>query len=440
MGSFIYGNLLIGIFFIVAVVEYFNLHKDRVEQKRRKFIQIKYLFLTQILYISAFLFTPYGIEGFLYPFKIFFVKDFANLKLLGFTISELGTPTMEYMFSLHSTWFYALLGLSIFALGRNKEMRFLNLLLFVFSVFLYLHGKRAAAFFSVVSGYVIVQGMKGFGKDENIKNFLCNKKIQALVYVVVSFMLIGQTYFIVNKRAFFNNSFKRVMFSEYAPGPNPVRAVEFLKENNIGGLIFNQINTGGYISWTSYPELRPFLDGRLDGHPLNQAMFKQRYFINKDTAGIWPIVDEQHNFKIVMYDLSRPVGINFAKYLMSLNTWQLVFFEGAHFVFVKKGEFDLPDDIANYEVRLREKTVSIEDIDRLKEIVSASRKESFFDFLSFPPIYVDVLEEAAVLFDLGFRGEAVKRMLSVSEIADKKSIEQMASVILKVIDKELTDE
>jgi hypothetical protein len=44
----------------------------------------------------------------------------------------------------------------------------------------------------------------------------------------------------------------------------PVRAVDFIRENMPAGPLFNEYNWGGYILWSLYPDYPTFVDGRTD--------------------------------------------------------------------------------------------------------------------------------------------------------------------------------
>ena len=49
----------------------------------------------------------------------------------------------------------------------------------------------------------------------------------------------------------------------------PLEAVEYLRDHDLPGLMFNSYNWGGYLIWTLYPDKLVFIDGRTDLYAFN---------------------------------------------------------------------------------------------------------------------------------------------------------------------------
>jgi len=244
IGGFIYGIGLLAIFIFSTTVQYVQTAlKD--EKKRRYFCQIRELTLTLLAYVCVLIVNPYGLEGFLYPFKVFLVPNFINFDKLSNVIAELLPPT--YIFSLSGYWFYLLCllsGLAIHFARRDK----LNLtLLFLFALFLFFRHQRAVVFFSIISLYIIAKSAgensfidiwKGFKYRRWINVSLC------LILICFSAVHIVER---MHRKAFFDGRSQAYLATDVDPR-NPKALIQFLKEHNLTGPIFNSSGMGGVFN------------------------------------------------------------------------------------------------------------------------------------------------------------------------------------------------
>ncbi len=54
----------------------------------------------------------------------------------------------------------------------------------------------------------------------------------------------------------------------------PLEAVEYLRDHDPPGLMFNSYNWGGYLIWSLYPDMLVFIDGRTDLYALNGTVLE----------------------------------------------------------------------------------------------------------------------------------------------------------------------
>lgn len=405
MGSLVYGFLLIGIFWFSAII-------------RGDGRAVRDLTLTLAAYLAAFFVNPYGVKGAVYPFKVFLDPEFIKFPIISNAIRELSPP--GYIFSAEGIWFFALVGLGIWALTVNKRDNFTRILLFVVALFFFLRIARASEFFTLVAGYLIADTAANMIQEGNLKFRLPRPIGYAVHGLIILFLLFG-IISIGNQKVFFKGRTVKSLSLDCIPD-NPKTALKFLTSNNIKGPLFNTDSLGGYLIWAGYPEYKPFADTR----QYNPELFVRYLYIANRPAQYWAKAEEEFNFKIIMLDVSKFMSAEFLQYMKGRPDWQLVFMDGPVIVYVKRGEFTLPREAQNLETDLRSVNVVQEDIRKLKEYVLSNPSANF---LNPPPYYVDTLEEAATLFDLGYWGAGMKRLLTALDVNHKKAKPAAISVL-----------
>jgi len=68
-------------------------------------------------------------------------------------------------------------------------------------------------------------------------------------------------------------------------------AVEYLREHDPRGLMFNSYNWGGYLIWSLYPEKPVFIDGRTDLYALNGTVLEDYAQVHWARPGWEEILD-----------------------------------------------------------------------------------------------------------------------------------------------------
>ncbi len=117
----------------------------------------------------------------------------------------------------------------------------------------------------------------------------------------------------------------------------PVRACDFVRDNNLQGNMFNTYDVGGYIEWALGPERRVFMDGRYLFYPLLRDF--DRHLLSRD---YW--MDKDVDYAIVPYptdnarylDGLSPFSLTQINLLFPRQYWALVFWDDAGLVFVKR--------------------------------------------------------------------------------------------------------
>ncbi|MDP8266678.1 MAG: hypothetical protein P9M07_07015 [Candidatus Aceula meridiana] len=413
LGSFIYGSLLISIFLFSEILSFFDSilkHQKKISQffSEKK---IKELLLLIPLFWLSFTFSPYGWEATLYPWKVFLLPKFINFYKFNNLVAEMLAP--NYLFTLSAYWFYLTAGLAIIFVKLRKQKDLTDIFLLIFAIFFFLYSNRGSAFFSIISVFVITK----CASDISLKTSWSRYRFAPTAnYAIAGFFLLllfiqGKFYVETNitKKFVFEKREENFLQSPYTIN-NPHRAVDFLKKNNISGKMFNNSELGGYVIWSSYPFIKPMVDGR----QVHQKIFQDYLTITFNYENFWQKGEEAHGYKIALLNLRGLQFEKIAKYLNSRPDWQLVFIDGFSVAFVKRGFFNLPQEADQFESQLKVINATEEDFKKLQKIASRRKKTSAYVF--FPPIsFVDTVAESAILLEMGYQGAAVKRIIDETD-------------------------
>lgn len=116
--------------------------------------------------------------------------------------------------------------------------------------------------------------------------------------------------------------------SEYAL---PVKAVEFIKRNDLKGKMFNQMWFGDYFTWHLYPERKVFIDGRTDVYG-PKLLYKEVMYSEPE---VWDAMDKEFDFDYAVLWNAGLFKKYPSEYLDSLKNWRLVYWDDASLVYIK---------------------------------------------------------------------------------------------------------
>ena len=419
LGSFVYGNLLIGIFLIAAAVEGYQSQKQgRGSPDAVPWRSFKELALCLGAYMLSFFVNPYGLTGFLYPFRVFLDPEFINLYRFNAVITEMRPAFAGFNF-FWQKWLLLLIITDIMALIfaykdrtiSKDPLPFTCVLLFLCSLGLLFYGMRGMALFAPVSAYLIAQcaGLAGW------QNWHPNRRAWlAAGYILtffLAFVLVGRIRALVSGQVVIDGDKRHAMTLIYAKD-NPRPALAFLKKNGIHGPIWHHDTFGGCILWESYPELKPFLDGR----QLYFSNFQKSMLIKAQPEVYWKRAEEDFGFRIALIDAAHLHQRDLAHYLVNAPDWEIIFVKSSLAVFVKKGAFDLPTEIALTEERLRTSRFDAQDRQAMEALLGSVQTGNLFSRWFNPVLtYIDIQEEGITLFDLGFKNAGMRRILKTIE-------------------------
>lgn len=118
----------------------------------------------------------------------------------------------------------------------------------------------------------------------------------------------------------------------------PVRAADFIEQNDIKGNMYNYFNWGGYLIWRLGPGKKVFIDGRT----LDSAVYEQTTYIDKavvvgQSGGpLWKYLLEKHQVNYIIVPSPRKGwSIPLFQALATDRDWVPVFFDRTAALFVK---------------------------------------------------------------------------------------------------------
>jgi hypothetical protein len=246
-GAFIIGLGIIGIFLLGLIIDNFvHLYKEK--------LSIRYLFnrevvcLIVLLFLSslAALINPNGIRMLSYPFT-----TIADPSLQAF-IQEWASPNFH-----ERTWIpLALLFLALIGFGVKSKAKVstTNILLLLIFGYLALLAQKQVAFFTIIAIPILSDLI-----DNLIPFTETHKKANIAVITVSILSVLAAIFMSVNTLMNLDKKQSEFMDSFY-----PSQAIDYFRQNEIKGNIFNSYNWGGYIIWNLYPGTKVYIDGRND--------------------------------------------------------------------------------------------------------------------------------------------------------------------------------
>ncbi len=313
---------------------------------------------SRLLYVGIFSLiavcvNPYGVRIFSMGYQmLIFLGEHADLMVGG--ISELIPPlsfTIESILSLD--WFYyklLVLCVTITVLLNIKRHKLSYLLLFVVFLMLSMKANRATAWFALISIPIVsdniasmLPSIRKFLQRNlrllTISNYLKGATLLSGVFVISFYFwdVLSSTYYVNGK-----------IVKDFGFGVSefyPRGAIEFIKENNIKGNVFNTFGFGHYFTYHLYPEHRVFIDGRTHVYGENLLRLYSNAFVYPATFDILVREFDINYFFLRLRDsalLDR---------LHRDQDWKLVYFDFFSLIFIKDAPVNR-NIIDKYEVKL----------------------------------------------------------------------------------------
>jgi len=111
----------------------------------------------------------------------------------------------------------------------------------------------------------------------------------------------------------------------------PIRAVEFMKINNIKGNIFAPFSQSGYIAYKCYPDLKIYMDGRQEQVYNTDIFDKEMFFLAKLNKDKQRFLNEfPHDIILLNQDLKV------SKIIEKMPDWKLVYEDNVNKLYIKK--------------------------------------------------------------------------------------------------------
>ncbi len=305
------------------------------------------LAVTLLLLVAASLATPFGIDGLVLPFKLFFRLGPDASNLFGYNVSENVPPWLLGRAGDGSIAAFAwVLGTALGSfLLIVKRISLSRLFLLGAMLLPALLANRNLLLFYWVAGPVILANVgaavhrahRAEGKRffrRLLENPLLAGLVVAIIAVPLGFSLNAQSPLVAP-----------------APFRVPVEASDVIEELPARGNIFNSVRYGGYLIWKLFPERRPFIDGRL---VLRTGKQFSDYLDLLDHPEGFSEYARRHDLRTAVLPVAMPDRYRPLVGALSRDpNWDLVFTDGTQTVFTRgNGDLD-PIDLSDRQVPAR---------------------------------------------------------------------------------------
>jgi hypothetical protein len=114
------------------------------------------------------------------------------------------------------------------------------------------------------------------------------------------------------------------------------RGVEFVKQNNIKGPVFNNFDVGSFLIWKLYPEQKVFVDGRPEAYSVE--FFQNIYKPMQEDPKAWNYYSEKYGINYVFFATTdiTPWARTFLFNISQDQQWPLVYQDNSVAVFLKR--------------------------------------------------------------------------------------------------------
>ena len=121
-------------------------------------------------------------------------------------------------------------------------------------------------------------------------------------------------------------------------GQNSLVSINFYKNNNLSGPIFNNFDIGSALDFWLYPGERVFVDNRPD--IFSREFFKQIYIPMQNDPAKWQLYSEQYKINLIYFSHTdgTPWAREFIAVRLKDKNWPLVYFDDYTVIMVKNND------------------------------------------------------------------------------------------------------
>lgn len=155
--------------------------------------------------------------------------------------------------------------------------------------------------------------------------------------IILGGLMVFMTFFLnsIRTNAFYENIGWPSRFGLFVP-QFMQQAMDFFRNNNLLGPIFNDLGTGSYIEWKLYPEQKAFSDDRPEAYPA--SFWHDIYFPMQNEHEFWRQKSAEFGIRSVIFSHTAPSPSE-QKFILDMlkdPDWPLVFVNDGVVIFVKR--------------------------------------------------------------------------------------------------------
>src|SRR3989338_7394783 len=294
---------------------------DRLVSKMSDLIRIV---LIGSLTSLATLINPNGIQGALLPFKVLneYGYNIVENQTLSFLANLRGFLLPVFIFKLS----VVLLVISLILTAKKSKQRVFEILTMAFFVYAGFRMLRNLPLYALASFPILAILLADVLQRFNLYKLEVKpqvKRLSSFFKVLFSALIILLIFFVAN------NTYYRYMGVSRVSGfsvPNGLeRAVDFVKQNNIKGPMFNNFDIGGYLIWQLYPQEKVFVDNRPEAYSVE--FFSETYKPMQEDKKKWLEFSGKYgiNFIFFGYNDVTPWADNFLRNIAKNLDWKIVY-------------------------------------------------------------------------------------------------------------------
>jgi hypothetical protein len=317
------GQITILLFIIFEGIKFINPSLNPIEKNAYKKLSTAGLFG-----LAASFLNPNALNPYTYINIAALIKGPENqLKVADF-ISTINAFRTEGSLSMIPYWFVLLL-VTVTLLFNLKKIDITKVALLAVTGYFSFTQRRYIAFF-------LIAAIPVAGKD------LSRGKVlrMARLFIVLAAVFSG-VFFSWNDRANIKNIQTGHWLSNFY---FPVKAAQFIIDNDLRGNMYNSYNWGGYLIWKLSPERKVFIDGRQIYPPAFAEAIAIESTFAENIGGMpyWKAIISAYNIKYLIIPFYQSSGeiCALAGALLNEKDWVPVYFYGNSIIFVK----DSPDN------------------------------------------------------------------------------------------------
>jgi tetratricopeptide (TPR) repeat protein len=318
-GSFLLGIFLVGAYALGRFVPLaLSHHRDLKPIFQDK--QLRSLMLLCLLLVASSLVNPYTYRVFLVPVKTAVAEE-ALRSISEWTpvdIRTLGLFVVDY-----TMWFRVLfiIGAASFLIRLDNLKKVEHVVIFTLLSYMAFKHIRFCAEFALVTTPMIINNLAQF--QWRVRRWQWFFPLPLLILMLFSINSVKELV-----------SLKRLGLGIWTNYPEIT--VNFLKEHNVRGNIFNDYGYGGYLIWHLWPNIPVFIDGRTP--TIYDQDFLWLHSMAEQKKEVWEKVVERYGIEIILINDYREEGYaKFPKWLDDSKNWMLVAFDDVSSLYMKRG-------------------------------------------------------------------------------------------------------
>jgi hypothetical protein len=313
-GGFMFGFMLLGVYLLGNLTTFFVVTGDeRNKQKER----IRSLALTSATCLIAAVINPHGYHILFFPLK------FASDRFLLDNVSEFLSPNFHGWMPFRYLLF---LTIAIFGISKTR-LNLIELILIAGLTHMALYSARYIPLFAIIAAPILLRQAESLLNNAHrtwIDFF--RRRSQGIDQIDASSK--GHLWPILAILVVCFSAAQGKIQHKFDEKLKPVKAVDFLKKENLKGNMFNNDEFGDYIIYAAWPKYRVFFDGRTDMYGSDRI--KEYLNVTNVTVG-WEGTIQKYTIDWIIYNANSPLSM----FLMQRNDWQLIYADNVANIFVK---------------------------------------------------------------------------------------------------------